>query len=146
MADWDQRYLDLAKLVAGWSKDPSSQIGAVAVGKHGQILSTGYNGFPRGVADDHRLDDKETKYSLTVHAELNCLLNAALSGISLENSKLYVFGLPMCSDCAKSIAQSGVSEVIMPKNAINTDKSKWVESWKLSSSILNECGVKYRFV
>ena len=47
--NWDKRYLDMADIVASWSKDPSTKIGAIAVGKKGQLLAQGYNGFPRGV-------------------------------------------------------------------------------------------------
>ena len=48
---WDLRYLKLAEEVSSWSKDPSSKIGAIAVGNKGQVLAQGYNGFPRGVID-----------------------------------------------------------------------------------------------
>ena len=60
---WHKRYLNLAKEVSTWSKDPSRKIGAVAVGSKGQILSQGYNGFPRGIEDDGwRLNDRPTKF------------------------------------------------------------------------------------
>ena len=49
---WDRRYLEVARVVGTWSKDPSTQIGAVAVGLKGQILAQGYNGFARGIFDD----------------------------------------------------------------------------------------------
>ena len=59
---WDIRYLELAKHVSTWSKDPSSKIGAVAVGKEGQVLSQGYNGFPRNIIDStERYEDREQK-------------------------------------------------------------------------------------
>ena len=70
---WDMRYMALAKEVSTWSKDPSTQVGTVAVGSKGQVLSQGYNGFPRGVDDDiSRLEIRETKYKYVVHAEMNC--------------------------------------------------------------------------
>ena len=49
---WKNRYYDLAGEVATWSKDPSKKVGAIIVGNHGQVLSQGYNGFPRGMDDD----------------------------------------------------------------------------------------------
>jgi dCMP deaminase len=48
---WDKRYLDLAEQIAGWSKDPSTQVGAVAVNDQGTPVAQGYNGFPRGIED-----------------------------------------------------------------------------------------------
>ncbi len=140
--DWAGRYLELARLVSTWSKDPSSSVGAVVVGDHGQILSTGYNGFPRGVHDtEERLNDRETKYKFTIHAEMNCVFNAALSNVSLQGATMYVFGLPICHECAKGIAQSGISEVVLPAPSINT-APKWEESWKTSVEIFEEAGVK----
>src|SRR5208337_3104466 len=111
---WFQRYMSLARLIAGWSKDPGSQVGAVAVEDNGRILATGWNGFPRGVLDkDDRLNDRETKLKYTVHAEQNCLYNAGYVGSSLAGATLFVYGLPVCSDCAKGVIQSGVRRVYM---------------------------------
>ena len=113
---WDMRYMALAKEVSTWSKDPSTQVGTVAVGSKGQVLSQGYNGFPRGVDDDmSRLEIRETKYKYIVHAEMNCIFNATYNGVSLDGSTMYVYGLPMCSECAKGIIQVGIKKVIMPQ-------------------------------
>ena len=49
---WDQYYLDICKVVAARSKDPSTQIGCVIIGPNHEIRSTGYNSFPRGIRDD----------------------------------------------------------------------------------------------
>ena len=66
---WTRRYINLAKEIATWSKDPRTKVGAVVVGKEGQILSQGYNGFPRGIEDrEERLNDREQKYRYVVHA------------------------------------------------------------------------------
>ena len=82
---WDRRYLDLAAEVSKWSKDPSSKIGAVAVGSKGQVLSQGYNGFPRGIVDGGvRLNEREIKYKYIVHAEMNLIYNATYNGVSLD--------------------------------------------------------------
>ena len=109
---WVERYLQLAKHVSTWSKDPSRKIGAVAIGTKKQVLSTGYNGFPRGMADDEaRYSDRETKYKYVVHAEMNVIYNASYSGISLDGSSLFVYGLPVCSECAKGIIQVGIKNV-----------------------------------
>lgn len=141
---WNDRYLALAKQVAEWSKDPSRKIGAVAVGDKGQILSQGYNGFPRGVDDSQeRYNDRPTKYKLVVHAEMNVIYNATYNGVSLDGATLYVHGLPCCSDCAKGIIQVGIKKVVMPAQEI---PEEWIESWKLSQAIFDEAGVGYEFI
>lgn len=139
--NWDHRFLELARHVAGWSKDPSSKIGAVAIGSKGQVLAQGYNGFPRGIDDDpYRYEDRETKYKYVVHAEMNVIYNASYNGVSLDGATLYVWGLPVCSDCAKGIVQVGIKRVIMPVMEI---PDKWWKSFQLTQDIFEEAGVKW---
>jgi dCMP deaminase len=140
MNKWSRRYLDVAKEVATWSKDPSKKIGAIAVGDKGQILSQGYNGFPRGVKDtDNRYDVREEKYKYVVHGEMNCIYNACNSGVSLNGATLYVTGLPVCSECAKGIIQVGINKVVMeyPKDIPDF----WRESMLLTKQMFQEAGV-----
>lgn len=144
MTDWDHRYLDLAKHISTWSKDPSRQIGAVVVSDSGQILSVGYNGFPRGIEDDHRLNDREKKYELVVHAEMNAIYNATLNGISLRNSTLYVWGLPVCNDCSRGVIQVGIRRVVM--NKVHEPIGHWLEHWMKTKAIFNEAGVEHTFI
>lgn len=142
MNKWTRRYLDMAKEVATWSKDPSTKVGAVAVGSKGQILSQGYNGFPRGVKDTpERYDVREEKYKYVVHGEMNAIYNACHTGASLDGATLYVTGLPVCSECAKGIIQVGISKVIMeyPKDIPDS----WRESMKTTSSMFLEAGVTF---
>lgn len=141
---WDIRYLELAKQLSTWSKDPSSKIGAVAIGDKGQVLSCGYNGFPRNIVDSNeRLDDREQKYNYIVHAEMNVIYNASYNGVSLDNSTLYVYGLPVCKSCSLGIVQVGIRRVVMPHQKI-TDR--WLDSWIQSRRIYKEAGVKWDFV
>jgi dCMP deaminase len=137
---WQQRYLDLAKQVSTWSKDPSRKIGAVAVGSKGQILSQGFNGFPRGILDSaDRYNDRPTKYKLVVHAEMNVIYNATFNGVSLDGASLYVYGLPVCSECAKGIIQVGIKKVF-----IYTDDAVpaiWTEAFELTSDMFKEAGI-----
>jgi dCMP deaminase len=138
---WHNKYLALAEHIASWSKDPSSKIGAVAIGRVGQILSTGYNGFPRGVIDtDERLNDREQKYPLTVHAETNCIYNATYNGVSLDGATLYVNGLPPCSEgCAQAIIQVGIKEVIIPSpHEKVASQDKWRVSYELTKQLFYE--------
>jgi dCMP deaminase len=141
MYKWTRRHLDTAKNISTWSKDPSRKIGAVAVGKNNNILATGYNGFPRGIEDNHRLNDRETKYKYIVHGEMNCIYNACFNGISLAGATLYVYGLPVCSECCKGIIQVGIKTVIaeVPKDL----PEHWKESTKLAKAMLGEAGVVY---
>jgi len=140
MNKWTRRYLDIAKEVSTWSKDPSKQIGAVAVGDKGQILSQGYNGFPRGVKDTkERYNDREEKYKYVVHGEMNCIYNACNSGVSLNGATLYVTGLPVCSECAKGIIQVGIKKVVMeyPKDI----PPIWEKSVQLTKQMFLEADV-----
>ena len=142
MDKWDGRFLDIAKEISTWSKDPSRQIGAIAV-RNRKILSTGYNGFPKGIEDSEaRLRVREIKYQYVVHAEMNCIYNAAENGISLKDSTLYIFGLPVCGDCALGIIQAGVSRVVAISH--NTP-DRWKEAIANTGSIFDEAGVKYEY-
>ncbi|HIC40448.1 MAG TPA: dCMP deaminase family protein [Piscirickettsiaceae bacterium] len=137
---WDKRYLSLAKEVATWSKDPSTQVGAVTVGNKKEVLSQGFNGFPRGIHDtDERYNDRETKYKFVVHAEMNAIYNATYSGASLDGATLYVHGLPICSECAKGIIQVGIKKVVIEKCK---ELDNWNESVQISQEMFDEAGVE----
>jgi len=140
--DWHDKYCRLAKEISTWSKDPSTKIGAVVVGKDGQILSQGFNGFPRGIKDsDERLNNRERKYELVVHGEMNAIYNASLNGVSLKDSTIYVYGLPTCNECAKGIIQVGIKKVVaMRPEKYNSD---WDKSNKNAEALFNEAEVMY---
>ena len=110
--NWDEYFMGIAMLAAKRSKDPNTQVGACIVSPDNIIISTGYNGMPKGCSDDEFPWDRtgeETKYPYVVHAELNAILNA--NGRDLRGSRLYVALFP-CNECAKAIIQSGVAEVV----------------------------------
>ena len=137
---WDNRYLSLAKEVATWSKDPSTQVGAVTVGAKKEVLSQGFNGFPRGIKDtDERYNHRETKYKFVVHAEMNAIYNATYSGTSLDGATLYIYGLPICSECAKGFIQVGIKKVVIEKSK---ELDNWNESLRLSQEMFSEAGVE----
>lgn len=141
MTDWNSRFMGMAKAVSMWSKDPSTKVGAVVVGNKKQILATGYNGFPRGIDDNpERLENRELKYKFVVHAEMNAIYNASYTGTSLDGSKLYVYGLPVCRECCKGIIQVGIKEVYISKECLLA-KPDWYESWLQSKEIFDEAGV-----
>lgn len=118
---WDEYFMGVALLAAERSKDPNTQVGACIIDNNNRIISTGYNGFPKGCSDDEfpwnrNADKGETKYQFVVHAELNAILNAP--GSSVAGSRLYVSLFP-CNECAKAIIQSGVKEVIYLSDKYN---------------------------
>ena len=139
--DWHIKYLELAGHISSWSKDPSTKVGSVAVGRVGQILATGYNGFPRGIKDDGRMNVREEKYKLVVHSEMNCIYNATHNGVSLDDATMYVWGLPVCNECAKGIIQVGVRQVVMRANDSTPDK--WKDSFENTIKMFEESGVHY---
>lgn len=142
---WDIRFMQMAKEISSWSKDPSKQIGVVAVGENRRVLSTGYNGFPRGIDDTAaRLNSREIKYKYVVHAEQNCIYNACLNGISLAGASLYVYGLPICSECAKGIIQVGIERVIIDEHSFEIPK--WNESFELSKQLFDEANIEIVYV
>lgn len=143
MNKWDARYLKLAEEVSEWSKDPSRQVGAVTVSESGQVLSTGYNGFPKGIDDtDKRLNHRETKYKYIVHAEMNAIYNATLNGVSLNGATIYIHGLPCCSKCALGLIQVGVKRAIMHGDR---DDPRWKDDCAFALELFDESGIDYEF-
>jgi len=144
---WDRRFLELAKLVSTWSKDPSTQVGAVLVNDLKQVVGLGYNGFPRGVEDtDERLNDRELKYPMVVHAEVNAIVQA---GHESRGSTLYVYPSfmlpPICADCAGVAIQAGVVGIV----GYNPDESdprvqRWAGSIEIAKTMWEEAGLFVR--
>jgi len=136
---WDKRYLDLAEFVASWSKDPSTKVGAVIVRPDKTIASVGFNGLPRGVEDsDERLHNRDLKYPMTVHAEVNAILHAQEP---LHGYTIYVAPLNPCSDCAGVIIQSGIKRVVARAEM----NPRWLESNALAQAMFEESGVISEF-
>lgn len=136
---WDLRFLALAKHVSDWSKDPSTHIGVVIV-RDRQVQATGYNGFPKGIADDERLHDRPVKYAHVVHGEMNAIIQA---GRDARGATLYLYGLPgpPCANCAKHIITAGITRVVSRKGEY---AERWTEEFRLSLDMFAEAGVEYR--
>ena len=139
--NWDEYFMGIAMLAARRSKDPNTQVGACIVSDDNIIISTGYNGMPKGCSDDEFPWDRKgeneaaTKYPYVVHAELNAILNA--SGRDLRGSRIYVALFP-CNECAKAIIQSGIKEVMYLSDKYNDTMLNLV-----SKRLLDAAGVKY---
>ena len=143
MNKWDERFLDLARYIAGWSKDPSTKTGAVIVDQDNRIVSVGYNGFPRGVDDsENRYNNRELKYKMIVHCERNALLFA---GRSCKGCTLYTWPFMSCSVCAAMVIQSGISRCIAPSMPDHL-KERWGEDMSLAAQMFLEAGVKLELV
>lgn len=144
--EWTSYFLGIAEQVKLKSKDQSTQIGAVIVGKNNEILSTGYNSFPRGLDDNlPERQERPEKYFFFEHAERNAIYNAARVGTPIDGSKIYLTsGLP-CADCARGIINSGIKEVYCKRECTTKNKEKWVESQEKSYHMLLECGVKVHY-
>ena len=144
MADWDRRFIDLARHVGNWSKDRSRQVGCVVVGADNIIHAIGINGFPRGLNDeDERRHQRPAKYLWTEHAERNAIYNAARIGIALAGCRMYVPWFP-CVDCARAIVQAGIVELITVEPDVADPQ--WGEGFVVSLELLKEVGVTVRFI
>jgi dCMP deaminase len=137
---WDARFLDMAKLVAGWSKDPSTQTGAVIVRPDRTVASLGYNGFPRRMMDyPERYVNREEKYERIVHCEMNAVLNAHGP---VNGCTLYTWPLMSCKRCAVHMAQAGIWRCVAPLLKPGTDRyERWQPQLDIAKRWLEECGV-----
>ena len=135
---WDRRYLELAKLVSTWSKDPNKQVGAVVTDQH-YVRGLGFNGFPRGIEDTpHLLEDKKMKLQIVVHAETNAILAARGLG-----DTIYIWPCLPCTQCSSLIIQAGIKRVVSSLSDKNA-KSKWNKD--LAYDTLLQAGVEVFYV
>jgi dCMP deaminase len=137
---WDIRFLELAKSVSYWSKDPSTKVGAV-ITKYRQVMSIGYNGFSQYDKDEN-LEDRTNKLARTIHAEMNAILFAK-ADLDMPGIKLYTYPFLPCSNCASVISQIGISEVYSLKNT----NPRWQESIDKGKDIFKNSGVSvYEYI
>jgi len=135
MTDWNGRYIRLAHHIADWSRDPSTKVGAVIVDTQQRIVSTGFNGFARGVDDDVELyAQRDVKLLRTLHAEQNAILFAHRS---IAGCTLYVTH-PPCARCAAMLIQSGIKRVVHPPNQLS---DKWAQELAAAQAMYREAGV-----
>jgi dCMP deaminase len=145
---WDDYFFKLVEVIKSKSKDRSTQVGCIVVSPSHAPLSTGYNGFPRGVNDDvDERHERPAKYKWMEHAERNAIYNAVREGIQLEGGVIYQSWIP-CTDCARAIIQSGIKEVVLDGRGYEEKKAYWEERWKedcdISKEMLREAGVAIR--
>jgi dCMP deaminase len=141
---WHKRWMDMACLVATWSKDMSRKVGAVIVDDHQRVVSLGWNGFPRGVNDDvQSRHEKPTKYLYSAHGEQNAISNAAANGARLRGCVIYSTLYP-CADCARMIIQSGITKVYTVEP--NWDDATYKDSFAAAKIMFAEVGVEVVYV
>lgn len=149
---WDEYFLQMALTTARMSKDPSTKVGAVLV-RNRTVLSTGFNGFPRDIADDSRLTRREEKLEIVVHAEMNAVLAAARMGTSIDGSTIYVaatdgtqeiWGGPPCVRCTVECMQAGVIEYV--SRPAKLAPSRWQDSLRKAENLIREAGLIFREV
>jgi len=136
MRHHDIHFMKVAKLIAEESKDPSTQVGCVIVDENRDIVSTGYNGFPQGIKDDARLDDRGVKYELIIHAELNAILRADKR--RLVGATIYTWPFLPCIRCSPYILQAGITRVI----SIPHNKPHWHDNLVKSVNLFGEANVE----
>jgi dCMP deaminase len=140
--NWNEYFRQIAHTVKSKSKDKYTNIGAVIVGRDNEIISTGYNSFPRGIDDS--IEDRQErpeKYYWFSHAETNAIVNAARIGVSTKGSKMYLTcGVP-CADCMRNIINSGIKEIWIDEGEGAKGK-KWEESGERSLTMAKESGLK----
>lgn len=140
MEKWDRRFLELAAFIARWSKDPSTKVGGVVVSPDRSEVYHGYNGLPRRIHDyPDRYDDRNTKYNMIVHGEINAILCAHHR---LDGHTLYTYPFGPCSVCASIIVQAGITRVVAP--VCIKEEGHWMhESLRLSGVTFLEAGIKF---
>lgn len=138
LSKWDYRWINIAKEVETWSKDPKKKVGCVLV-KGKRDIAKGYNGFPEKLSDDlSRLNSPRFKDKVIIHAEKNAILHALDFGVSAKGCTAYITYHP-CASCASMLIEAGISKIVCPSPKGASDK--WKEDFALSSDILYEAGV-----
>jgi dCMP deaminase len=144
--NWKEYFRNIAHQVKLKSKDEKTQIGAVIVGEDNEIVSTGYNSFPRGIIDDiSERQERPEKYFWFEHAERNAIYNAARIGVSTKGTTMYLTcGIP-CADCCRGIINAGITTIVCEVGDAGAKGPKWEESGKRSLQMFNEAGVKIQY-
>jgi dCMP deaminase len=142
---WDSYFMGICDAVAANVKCPSRRIGVVLI-RDRRIVSTGYNGPPSGfpipqscarkdmgISSGHRLS-----LCPCAHAERNAIGTAAKMGHSTDGCTLYLNTIIPCLDCAYSIVNAGIAEVVVTELQVYPQ-----EGWT-GEAILRKCGVTIR--
>lgn len=138
---WNDVYYNILQALKSKSKDRSTKVAAIIVDDNNSIISTGFNGFPRGCSHDNddKYHERPLKYSWTEHAERNAIYNAARRGIATAGCSMYCTWHP-CTDCARSIVMAGITKLYCYDVSLDTS-SKWADDFKIAGEILKSSNV-----
>lgn len=135
LSKWDQRWLRMSREVSAWSKDPSTQVGAI-IADDKSFISLGYNGFAPGVDDSaHRYANRELKYKMIIHGEVNAMHSAERS---IQGCTLYTWPFMPCPVCAAQVIKRGIKRVVAPAS----DNPRWLADFEISKTQFREAGVE----
>ena len=130
---WEWRFMELAKLVASWSKDADHKVGAIIVNSGNRVLGMGYNGPPRNTLDKGL--QRKSEVLRTLHAELNAILDCDKD---LKGTTMYIYPFFPCAQCAAAIVQRGIENIFYSNGS---SLPSWEESQNEARKIFNEVGV-----
>lgn len=131
---WDRFGMRIAHEVSTQSKDPSTKVGCYIADELHEPVSFGFNGFPRGIKDDERLDDRATKYRMVIHAEANAILKAHGR---LDGCTAFIYPFRPCSQCAAFLIQMGIERVVAPA----FEKEQWSADFEIADGLFREAHV-----
>ncbi len=148
ISDWDEFWMRHVYLASSKSKDRSTEIGAILI-KNGILISEGYNGICRKVNDEIKeRSERPEKYHWYEHAERNSIYNAARHGIQTLDSVIFT-NYPPCTDCARSIIQAGIKEVVCHLQYANhwdkIRRGNWAGHAERTLTMFKESGVNVRW-
>jgi dCMP deaminase len=135
---WEIRFLRLAREVSTWSRDPSTQTGAVFVSPDKKDVILGFNGFASNMNDDPELYyDRKVKYSRIIHCEMNALIIAKRS---IQGYTLYTWPFLSCDRCAVHMAQAGIANVVAPLPTAN-QLERWGAAFEKTRAYFTEAKI-----
>jgi dCMP deaminase len=147
---WDLRFIEMARMVSTWSKDPSTQTGAVLVDDQRRVISVGYNGFAPGVEDKlERYQDRyNTKYKIILHCEENAIVFGDRDRV--KGATLYTWPFMSCAKCAGLVIQAGIKTVVTKEAehvdlTLANDPNRWEHQFVLARTQFEEAGVNMVF-
>ena len=144
--DWSEYFRQIAEVVKKKSKDQRTQVGAVIVGQDKEIVSTGYNSFPRGINDRiSERQDRPEKYYWMEHAEQNAVINAARIGVSTKGASIYVTSGVPCTDCSRAIINAGIIKIHAYADTTGVNGLIWDDHIERSKQMLSEAGVEITY-
>ncbi len=136
---WDSRFIQRARDISLWSKDPSTKCGAVIVSPltH-RVVGEGYNGFPQGMSDAPELyANRKVKYQRIIHCEMNAVLDA---GRQSAGCTLYTWPCISCDRCSPHMIQVGIKRAVAPLPSADM-YSRWGEGIEITRANYKEVGI-----